>query len=54
MTRRWSVSLQIADFGVSNEFEGGDALLTNSVGTPAFLAPEAVREVKQQFHGKVG
>lgn len=34
---------QIADFGVSNEFQGGDAFLTGTAGTPAFLGPEALR-----------
>jgi len=44
---------QIADFGVSNEFEGDDIRLTNTVGTPAFQAPEALREEKQAFTGRV-
>ncbi len=34
--------LRIADFGVCNEFQGTDAWLDNTVGTPAFLAPEAL------------
>lgn len=34
--------LQIADFGVSCEFEGIDAFLTGTAGTPAFMAPEAL------------
>lgn len=35
--------LRIADFGVCNEFQGAeDAWLNNTVGTPAFLAPEAL------------
>lgn len=34
--------LQIADFGVSSEFEGIDAFLTGTAGTPAFMAPEAL------------
>jgi len=46
--------LQIADFGVSNEFQGEDLALTNTVGTPAFLAPEALKGDKQTFAGKVG
>lgn len=33
---------QIADFGVSCEFEGIDAFLTGTAGTPAFMAPEAL------------
>lgn len=32
----------IADFGVSCEFEGIDAFLTGTAGTPAFMAPEAL------------
>jgi len=28
--------VKIADLGVSNEFDGADALLTNTAGTPAF------------------
>jgi len=43
---------QIADFGVSNEFQGEDIRLTNTVGTPAFMAPEALHEEKQEFTGK--
>ena len=46
-------NLQIADFGVSNEFQGEDIRLTSTVGTPAFLAPEALHEEKQEFTGKV-
>lgn len=35
--------LRIADFGVCNEFHGAeDIWLDNTVGTPAFLAPEAL------------
>ena len=28
--------IKIADFGVSNEFDGDDAIISNSLGTPAF------------------
>lgn len=35
--------LQIADFGVSNEFTGTDITLTNTAGTPAFMAPETLK-----------
>lgn len=45
--------IKIADFGVSNQFEGTDALLTSTVGTPAFLAPEALSENRTNFSGKV-
>uniref|UniRef100_A0A8D3D9T8 calcium/calmodulin-dependent protein kinase n=1 Tax=Scophthalmus maximus TaxID=52904 RepID=A0A8D3D9T8_SCOMX len=44
--------VKIADFGVSNQFEGADALLTSTVGTPAFLAPEALSETRKNFSGK--
>ena len=30
------MQVKIADLGVSNEFDGADALLTNTAGTPAF------------------
>lgn len=46
--------VKIADFGVSNEFEGTDALLSGTAGTPAFMAPEMVTEHEQRFSGKVG
>lgn len=45
--------IKIADFGVSNQFEGADALLSSTVGTPAFLAPEALTETRENFSGKV-
>jgi len=41
--------VKIADLGVSNEFDGVDAYLTNTAGTPAFTAPECL----SQQHGKV-
>lgn len=44
--------IKIADFGVSNEFEGADALLSSTVGTPAFMAPETMTEHEQSFSGK--
>nr|KAG5696864.1 hypothetical protein BaRGS_035274 [Batillaria attramentaria] len=44
--------IKIADFGVSNEFNGKDAFLTNTAGTPAFMAPETLREDHPHFHGK--
>ncbi|XP_055052068.2 calcium/calmodulin-dependent protein kinase kinase 1b [Misgurnus anguillicaudatus] len=44
--------IKIADFGVSNEFEGKDALLSNSAGTPAFMAPETLIDQEQRFSGK--
>ncbi|XP_060929127.1 calcium/calmodulin-dependent protein kinase kinase 1b [Limanda limanda] len=44
--------VKIADFGVSNEFEGADALLSSTAGTPAFMAPEMMNEHEQGFSGK--
>uniref|UniRef100_A0A3Q2QJ45 calcium/calmodulin-dependent protein kinase n=1 Tax=Fundulus heteroclitus TaxID=8078 RepID=A0A3Q2QJ45_FUNHE len=44
--------IKMADFGVSNQFEGADALLTSTVGTPAFLAPETLSETRKNFSGK--
>merc|ERR1719225_612649 len=34
--------VRIADLGVSNEFDGDDAFLTNTAGTPAFTPPESL------------
>uniref|UniRef100_A0A1I8AWP5 Protein kinase domain-containing protein n=1 Tax=Meloidogyne hapla TaxID=6305 RepID=A0A1I8AWP5_MELHA len=45
-----SDSVKIADFGVSCEFEGIDAFLTGTAGTPAFMAPEALSENSNQFY----
>uniref|UniRef100_A0A914I533 calcium/calmodulin-dependent protein kinase n=1 Tax=Globodera rostochiensis TaxID=31243 RepID=A0A914I533_GLORO len=42
--------VKIADFGVSCEFEGIDAFLTGTAGTPAFMAPEALSENSSQFY----
>ncbi|TNN62110.1 Calcium/calmodulin-dependent protein kinase kinase 1 [Liparis tanakae] len=44
--------VKIADFGVSNEFEGTDALLSSTEGTPAFMAPEMMTEHEHSFSGK--
>ncbi|KAM7310901.1 calcium/calmodulin-dependent protein kinase kinase 2 [Ixodes scapularis] len=44
--------VQIADFGVCNQFEGVDALLSGTAGTPAFVAPEALSENRNQYSGK--
>ncbi|KAG8267509.1 Calcium calmodulin-dependent protein kinase kinase 2 [Homalodisca vitripennis] len=42
--------VQIADLGVCNEFSGPDATLSNTAGTPAFTAPEAISD--SNFSGK--
>lgn len=34
---------QIADFGVADVFEGDDALLNKTAGSPAFMAPESLQ-----------
>ncbi|XP_062392239.1 calcium/calmodulin-dependent protein kinase kinase 1-like [Sardina pilchardus] len=44
--------VKIADFGVSNQFEGNDALLSSTAGTPAFMAPETLSDVRKSFSGK--
>ncbi|XP_056139657.1 calcium/calmodulin-dependent protein kinase kinase 1b [Lampris incognitus] len=44
--------VKIADFGVSNMFEGTDAHLSSTAGTPAFMAPEMMTEHEQSFSGK--
>ena len=36
--------MKIADLGVSNEFDGADALLTNTAGTPAFTGERETQE----------
>uniref|UniRef100_A0A8C8D5E5 Protein kinase domain-containing protein n=1 Tax=Oncorhynchus tshawytscha TaxID=74940 RepID=A0A8C8D5E5_ONCTS len=41
--------VKIADFGVSNQFVGSDALLSSSAGTPAFMAPEMMTDHEQSF-----
>ncbi|KAK0147316.1 Calcium/calmodulin-dependent protein kinase kinase 1 [Merluccius polli] len=44
--------VKIADFGVSNVFEGSDARLFSMAGTPAFMAPEMMTEMELSFSGK--
>ncbi|KAK9753902.1 Protein kinase domain [Popillia japonica] len=43
--------VQIADLGVCNEFDGSDAFISSTAGTPAFTAPEAL-EHRDGFSGK--
>ena len=40
---RCLLSFQIADFGVADIFEGEDALLSKTAGSPAFMAPECLQ-----------
>ncbi|XP_046979448.1 calcium/calmodulin-dependent protein kinase kinase 1 isoform X1 [Schistocerca americana] len=42
--------VQIGDLGVCNEFDGADASLSSTAGTPAFMAPEAITGAS--FSGK--
>ncbi|XKL64379.1 hypothetical protein PGB90_004465 [Kerria lacca] len=44
--------VQIADLGVCNEFDGSDARLNSTAGTPAFTAPEALDPNTKYFSGK--
>ncbi|CAH0765585.1 unnamed protein product [Bemisia tabaci] len=45
--------VQIADLGVCNEFDGPDACLNSTAGTPAFTAPEAlISNNSAPFSGK--
>ncbi|XP_072033965.1 calcium/calmodulin-dependent protein kinase kinase 2-like isoform X2 [Amphiura filiformis] len=44
--------VKIADFGVSDRFEGIDALLSDTVGTPAFMAPETLLENSNKYGGR--
>lgn len=39
---------------MSNEFEGEDMEVRSTVGTPAFVSPEALVEGSGKFGGKVG
>ncbi|XP_071748751.1 calcium/calmodulin-dependent protein kinase kinase 1 [Lepeophtheirus salmonis] len=47
-------SIKIADLGVCNEFDGHDAFLTNTAGTPAFTPPESLshKPGDEPFSGK--
>jgi [calcium/calmodulin-dependent protein kinase] kinase len=45
--------VRLADFGVCNEFDGSDALLSNTAGTPAFIAPEALTQKRGMYSGRV-
>ncbi|CAG9532006.1 unnamed protein product [Cercopithifilaria johnstoni] len=42
--------VKITDFGISYEFQGIDAFLSGTVGTPAFMAPEALTEDSSCFY----
>jgi len=44
LLRADSGEVKIADLGVSNEFDGNDAFLTSTTGTPAFTSPEALSQ----------
>lgn len=44
--------VKIADFGVADIFEGEDALLSKSAGSPAFMAPESLQATRDKYSGK--
>lgn len=44
--------VKIADLGVCDSFEGYDAMLSDTVGTPAFMAPETLNEASDKYGGK--
>lgn len=43
--------IKIADFGVADIFDGEDALLSKSAGSPAFMAPESLQATKDKYSG---
>ena len=49
------MQVKIGDLGVSNEFDGADAFLTSTAGTPAFTAPECISQKPGEapYSGKV-
>ena len=55
MLRADSGEVKIADLGVSDEFNGKDAFLTNTAGTPAFTPPESLahKPGDEPYSGKV-
>ena len=55
LLRTESGEVKIADFGISNEFDGADAMLTSTAGTPAFKSPEiiAFKAGSDPYSGKV-
>ncbi|KAJ7333728.1 Calcium calmodulin-dependent protein kinase kinase 2 [Desmophyllum pertusum] len=44
--------IKIADFGVADVFEGDDALLNKTAGSPAFMAPESLQNTRDKYSGK--
>lgn len=44
--------IKIADFGVADVFEGDDALLNKTAGSPAFMAPESLQNSRDKYSGK--
>jgi serine/threonine protein kinase len=44
--------VKLVDFNISNEFDGNDAIISNSLGTPAFMPPEALGENTVSWLGK--
>lgn len=44
--------VKIADFGVADIFDGDDALLSKTAGSPAFMAPESLQATRDKYSGK--
>ncbi|KAK3735941.1 hypothetical protein QZH41_013938, partial [Actinostola sp. cb2023] len=44
--------IKIADFGVSDVFDGDDALLSKTAGSPAFMSPESLQTTRDKYSGK--
>ncbi len=44
--------IKIADFGVSNEFDGDDAVISSTIGTPAFMPPESITDNSVPWLGR--
>lgn len=44
--------IKIADFGVADVFEGDDAMLNKTAGSPAFMAPESLQNSRDKYSGK--
>ena len=43
------VVMQIADLGVSHQYDGDDDFITGTAGTPAFMSPESISTQNSKF-----